>query len=125
MDRSDIQHADEVWIAKYRAALQENIPVQPAGGIEFRTGLRKTCNTVFLRLRKVLGNFAVWKRPKSLPSFQPTLVQPKPVFQTDSSLGRKSAREVIRKPSTRKSVGTTGRPGPPGSTDKRPAQRQA
>jgi hypothetical protein len=125
MDRSDIQHADEVWIAKYRAALQEKIPVQPSGDIEFRAGLRNTYKTVFLRLRKVLGNFAVWKPPKSRPSFEPAPVQPKPAFQTDSSLEGKSPREASRKPSTRKSVGTTARFGSTGSTDKRPAQRQA
>jgi hypothetical protein len=125
MDRSDIQHADEVWIAKYRAALQENIPVQPSGGIEFRIGLRNTCNIVFLLLRKVLGYFAVWNPPKSFTSCEPTPVQPKPVLQTDSSPGRKSPREASRNPSTRKSVGNAARSGLPRPTDKRPAERPA
>jgi hypothetical protein len=125
MDRSDIQHADEVWIAKYRAALQENIPVQRSGGIQFRIGFRNTCNIVFLRLRKALGRFAAWNPPKSIPSFAPAPVQPKPVLQADSYLGKKGPREASPKPSTRKSVGTTARSGATGSTHKRPAQRQA
>jgi hypothetical protein len=113
MDRAENQHADEVWIAKYRAALQENIPVQPSGGIEFRIGLRKTYNFAFLLLRKVLGYLAVSNAPKSFPSVEPAPVQPKPILQTDTFLGRKSPQAARRKPSTQKSVVTMARSGPP------------
>jgi hypothetical protein len=122
MDRSDVYHDDEAWIAKYRAAL-EGIPVQLSGGMKFRAGLRNACHVVLLLLRKVLGYFTVWNPPKSVPSFGPMPVQPKPVLRTDSSIGRKSPPEATRKPSTRK-AGTTARSGPRVNRQ-RPAQRQA
>jgi hypothetical protein len=124
MDRRDDYHDDEAWIAKYRAAL-EGIPVQSSGGMTFRTRLRDICNVILLLLRKVLGGLTVWIRPKAVSSFRPMPVQPKPVLQTDSSFGRKSPRETSRKPSTRKSVETAERPGPPRPRDKRPAGRMA
>ncbi len=108
MDRSDVYHDDEAWIAKYRAAL-EGIPVQLSDSMKFRTRLRNACNVVPLLLRKVLGHFTIWNPPKSVPSFGLMPVQPKPVLRTDSSIGRKSPPKSNRKPLTRKAVGTTAR----------------
>jgi len=123
MDRRDVYRNDEAWIAKYRAAL-EGVPVQPAGGMQFRTRLRNACKVVLLRLRKVIESFTVGSAPKSVPSSGPRPVQPKPVLQTDSFIRKSSPPEVNREPATKK-TGTTVRPGPAGSTGGRPTQRQA
>jgi hypothetical protein len=110
MDPRDVYRDDEAWIAKYRAAL-EVMPVQPSGGMRFRTRLRNTCNVVFLLLRKVLGNFTVRNPPKSVPSLGPMPVQSKPVLAKDASMGRKSPPEATGKPLTLR-AGTMPRSGP-------------
>jgi hypothetical protein len=124
MDRSNVQHEDDVWIAKYRAAL-EHIPVQPSVLKKFCADLRDTCNIVFSRWKKIRNYFTGWNPPRSAPSLKPMPVAPQPVLQTHSSMGRNRLAEANRKRSTKNATATTAHSRPPKSTEKRPVQREA
>jgi|ERR1700678_2623978 hypothetical protein len=67
--------ADEAWIAKYRAALNEN-PVRPSRSMRIRAGLQSLQNATISKIGKVLARWTGVRRQSQKPAISSVALPP-------------------------------------------------
>jgi len=119
MDRADVHDDDELWIAKYRAALKD-IPVQQSSLMKVRAALAHARKILFSRLEGILD---LWAKSNSQRSSRSIEVHS--VLQPHSLIGNKSRAAPARKPPVKKAAPTTAGLMQPRLTNKRRTRRGA
>jgi hypothetical protein len=121
MNRAHSENADEVWIAKYRAALKDT-PVQQSRFMRVHAVLNNARNIVSSHIGGILHRWTQTQKPVpssasglktvDYPSSKPTLIS-----KPQTSTRKINRAESSGKQPSKKATATTGRLRPPRSTN--------